>query len=178
MGYKIDEVVALNVRTLRLERKLTQEALAERAGVSKQTISNIEKGLGATSKTLESIAECLETSPLTFYQIEHLDTDIQFKRVTPKVVRFSKKQYAAELEKAVDTIVTATREHICYTCVLPAIRETFAQNQDEVLACLDVAKDDKSYLILSALMDSVLDASKQAIFNDADGKPEREGIET
>ncbi len=39
LGYKIDEVVALNLRTLRLERKLTQEALAERAGVSKQTIS-------------------------------------------------------------------------------------------------------------------------------------------
>ncbi len=93
-------------------------------------------------------------------------------------MRFSKKQYAAELEKAVDTIVTATREHICYTCVMPAIRETFAQNQDEVLACLDVKRDDKGYQILSALMNSVLNASKQAIFNDADSKPERESLET
>ncbi len=107
-----------------------------------------------------------------------MDTGIQFKRVTPKVVRFNKKQYAAELEKAVDTIVTATREHICYTCVMPAIKETFVQHQDKVLACLDVKKDDTNYRILSALMDSVLDASKQAIFNDAASKPEEGRIKT
>lgn len=56
MGHKL--------RNFRLQRNMTQEDLAERSGVSRQTISSIEnEGVGAvTTKTLAKLAEALETT--------------------------------------------------------------------------------------------------------------------
>lgn len=51
------------LRQLRLQRKLTQERLAEGAGVSVDLISNIERGINAPSfETLERLAESLHVS--------------------------------------------------------------------------------------------------------------------
>lgn len=56
MGYKI--------RELRELRKMTQEELAEKSGVSRTTISQLENGemKNTTSKTLLKLARALETS--------------------------------------------------------------------------------------------------------------------
>ncbi len=56
MGYKI--------RELRELRKMTQEELAEKSGVSRATISQLENGemKNTTSKTLLKLARALETS--------------------------------------------------------------------------------------------------------------------
>lgn len=56
MGHKL--------KNFRLQRNMTQEDLAERSGVSRQTISSIEnEGVGAaTTKTLAKLAEALETT--------------------------------------------------------------------------------------------------------------------
>lgn len=56
MGHKL--------KIFRLEREMTQEELAKRSGVSRQTISSIEnEGVsGATTKTLAKLAKALETT--------------------------------------------------------------------------------------------------------------------
>lgn len=52
------------LKKCRIERDMTQEELARRSGVSRQTIASIEKdGAGsATTKTLAKIAEALGTT--------------------------------------------------------------------------------------------------------------------
>lgn len=52
------------VKVARLEKRLTQEALAERAGVSTPFIGHIERGTRkASMETLVSIANALGTDP-------------------------------------------------------------------------------------------------------------------
>lgn len=48
-----------NVRTLRLQRNLSQETLASRAGVSLNALKNLEGGKGATLRTLLSVLRAL-----------------------------------------------------------------------------------------------------------------------
>ena len=56
MGYRIKE--------LRIEKKMSQEELAEKSNVSRTTISNIENGTDKTvlTSTLMRIAQALETT--------------------------------------------------------------------------------------------------------------------
>ncbi len=56
MGYKIKEV--------REEKRMTQEELAKKSGISRTTISGLENGTMRfpSSKTLLSIAKALDTS--------------------------------------------------------------------------------------------------------------------
>lgn len=56
MGYRI--------REFRKAQRMSQEELAERSGVSRQTISMIENndGKAATTKTLAKIAKALDTT--------------------------------------------------------------------------------------------------------------------
>ena len=56
MGYKIKE--------LREAMKMTQEELAEKSGVSRGTISDLENGIDrtTTSKTLVKLAQALDTT--------------------------------------------------------------------------------------------------------------------
>lgn len=47
------------LRRLRLERDIEQVTLAEVAGVSRQTVINLEQGRGATTATLVSVVDAL-----------------------------------------------------------------------------------------------------------------------
>ena len=54
---------AKRLKTLRIEKQLTQEELAKRTNLSTSFISNLERGVNAPSfETLESIAEALGVS--------------------------------------------------------------------------------------------------------------------
>jgi transcriptional regulator with XRE-family HTH domain len=56
--------VAANVRRLRIRRGLTQEALAERAGIDLTTEQRIERGAtNLTLAVLVALAESLEVAP-------------------------------------------------------------------------------------------------------------------
>lgn len=57
-------IMGNKLKVFRIERGITQEELAVRSGVSRQTISTIENdGVGAaTTKTLARIAEALGTT--------------------------------------------------------------------------------------------------------------------
>ena len=55
--------LGLRMRAYRLERRLTQEQLAEKLGRSVETISNLERGLSRPSDaTLHRLARALEVS--------------------------------------------------------------------------------------------------------------------
>lgn len=58
------EKLILNVRSLREEKKLSQEELAKMAGISRTTLSKIESGddISVTSDTLLSLAKALNTT--------------------------------------------------------------------------------------------------------------------
>ncbi|MDT2698499.1 helix-turn-helix transcriptional regulator [Enterococcus gallinarum] len=60
-----------NVTKLRKSKNLSQEQLAEKVGLKKQSISNIERGNRyPTFETLEKIASVLEASPIELFGTE------------------------------------------------------------------------------------------------------------
>lgn len=60
----LKRVMAVNVRRLRDARNLTQEGLAERAGLSARYVSSIERGVVSASVTvLGRVARALDVDP-------------------------------------------------------------------------------------------------------------------
>lgn len=60
----LKEVMAINMRRLRYDRKLTQEELAARAGLSMRYVGSIERGaVSASVSVLGKIAEALGVDP-------------------------------------------------------------------------------------------------------------------
>lgn len=57
--------LARQVSVLRQAAKMTQNELAQRAGVSRQTVSNLERGTVPQSQTLRTILGVLQASPST-----------------------------------------------------------------------------------------------------------------
>lgn len=66
---KLRRVVAQNVRRLRRKGGLTQEELADRAGLNRNYIGMIEREENApTVDALEQIAKALDTDPVVLFQ--------------------------------------------------------------------------------------------------------------
>lgn len=57
---KLSAALAHNVRMVRLRRRLSQAALARRAGLTQQCVSTIERGLRPTPATVRKIARALK----------------------------------------------------------------------------------------------------------------------
>ena len=55
----LNNIYCSNVRTLRMLRGITQEELADKVGIYQGRLSAIERGAGASNKTLAKIAEVL-----------------------------------------------------------------------------------------------------------------------
>lgn len=162
--YQIDEAVKYNLKALRLDRGLTQQALADMAGVSKQTVSNIEKGQGANSRTLARVAECLEVSPLAFFREPEKGADIEFKRVSTKTAKLNTAQYTATLGQAVDSIVRDVEGRLYNVSVMPAVKEMFAQNRDRLLDSLNAERSGTNYSVLATFEEAILQQIKKSIF--------------
>jgi transcriptional regulator with XRE-family HTH domain len=63
-GMDLKDVLAINLRRLRNERRLTQEELAERAGISSRYVGAIERAdVSASVTILGQIAEALIVEP-------------------------------------------------------------------------------------------------------------------
>ena len=66
--------VQVNVRKVRKKRGLTQEELARKVGVSRQTIVNVEQGRYKPSILLAlKIAKVLDTDVETLFKLEEVD---------------------------------------------------------------------------------------------------------
>ena len=62
-------IVARNIRRLRAERDITQEELAERAGLNRNYVGMIEREENApTVDTLEKLSEVLQVEPTSLLQ--------------------------------------------------------------------------------------------------------------
>lgn len=169
MSLRIDEIVGLNLKTVRVQRNLTQQALADRAKVSKQTISNLESGQGATSKTIERLAECLEVSPLTFYKETVQEGHIRYKRVSGKSSStFDATCYVQELSTTIDNMVQQLKSDIFYKQVSPIIKEYFEGNADSFLRDLDVARNDKNCDVIFSMQDGLLESVRCSILGKDD----------
>ena len=61
----LNEIVSNNLKNTRLQRKLSQEALAARAGLSVSFISMLERGQRSPPlDTLERLAKALRVTPI------------------------------------------------------------------------------------------------------------------
>lgn len=63
------KLVGINVRRLRIERDMTQEAFAERSGFSQQYVSDLERGRrNPTVVSLYELASALDVAPAELLQ--------------------------------------------------------------------------------------------------------------
>ena len=66
---RLRAIVARNLRRLRAERDITQEELAERAGLNRNYVGMIEREENApTVDTLEKLAEVLQVEAMSLLQ--------------------------------------------------------------------------------------------------------------
>lgn len=159
---KIDETVSINLRAVRTKLGLTQAALAQMAGVSKETVSRLERGEGGNSKTIERLAEVMDVSPLALFAEVPRETDVTLKRVSAKAARLDKARYSAMLSQTVDLIVQDTENKLYYLNVMPCIKRTFADNWGVLLAGLRNGGNAES--LLSVLEETLLYSVKESIF--------------
>ncbi|MBR0945502.1 transcriptional regulator with XRE-family HTH domain [Bradyrhizobium japonicum] len=65
------EIVATNLRRLRHAKSLSQEELADRAGINRNYVGMLEREQhSATVDMLEKLAEVLEADPVEFFRRE------------------------------------------------------------------------------------------------------------
>jgi len=63
------EIVARNLRRLRHDRGLSQEELADRAGINRNYVGMLEREQhAATVDMLEKLADVLEADPVEFFR--------------------------------------------------------------------------------------------------------------
>ena len=94
-----------NIKTLRLEKGITQEVMADALGVDTAVISNIEKGKRDLKvKELEIIANCLSvdvlylfTYPKKYVDVETIKSDKEDKVSVTFEVSPSKRDYLLHL---------------------------------------------------------------------------------
>ena len=68
---------AKRLKTLRIEKQLTQEELAEITGLSTSFISSMERGINAASfETLESLAKALDVPVRDLFDFESYGPEI------------------------------------------------------------------------------------------------------
>ena len=171
MSFQIDEVVGYNLKEIRLNKNMTQQFLANLTNVSKQTISNIEKGQGANSKTLERIAQYLDVSPLDFYkEVSEVDIgNVEFKRASTKGIDKCSSinyDYVKEITLLITSIVNDTKENIYYQKVLPVVKDIFKNNRDILLDKLDAVKSHSNYIVLYDLEEIIISGIKQVIYDE------------
>ncbi len=66
---RLREIVARNLRRLRHAKGLSQEELADRAGINRNYVGMLEREENAaTVDMLEKLAEVLETDPIVFFE--------------------------------------------------------------------------------------------------------------
>jgi len=91
------------LRELREEAELSQEELGERAGIHRNTIYNLEKGVTKeiTAEGAAALAAALRVRPR--------DLGLNIRRAAPRSVRF--RQLTTEQRQLVDELLTFAPEH-------------------------------------------------------------------
>ncbi|HUN55215.1 MAG TPA: helix-turn-helix transcriptional regulator [Smithella sp.] len=104
---KRKNIVGNNIRIVRTEKGITQEALALESGLSQGYINQLENGKRLyTQKSLEMIAEALSTPVINFFQEEDVKPENPKKRkrdIDDK--KYTKKELLSLLNSMPDHII-------------------------------------------------------------------------
>ena len=166
MANKINDTVAYNVKLLRLEKRMSQQTLADQAGLSKQMISNIENGMNSSTQNLEKIAYCLAVPPLSLYrEPDTVDNEVRFKRITQKVEEKNTRQYVLDLEKSVQAITGKAMNQMYQQIVMPTVHEAFNQNKTTLLIELDAQCSEANKQTVDAFEAALLESIERALIN-------------
>lgn len=67
----LKEIMAINIRRLRYDKKLTQEELADRSGLSARYVGSIERGaVSASVSILGKVAAALDVDPCDLIRVQ------------------------------------------------------------------------------------------------------------
>jgi transcriptional regulator with XRE-family HTH domain/fructose-1,6-bisphosphatase/inositol monophosphatase family enzyme len=136
---------------MRKTKKLTQQALADRAGVARQTISSIEAGDGnPTQEVLEKLAGALECSIS--------DLSRPARRIAPEWSLEERRLYTECLERVVELV---GKEVLNYT---GPNADQFAGGHGHVSAAIDAYAHDQMMTAVSSIFESRLN-NRQWIIN-------------
>lgn len=86
----IEEIIGAKITKIRLEQELTQAELAEKVGISLETVSRLERGVTFPSlKTVNKIATVLEVPMKEFFDFDEQESkDRSFERELHKFIAF------------------------------------------------------------------------------------------
>lgn len=83
----IKKIIGERIKKLRIEKKLTQDALAEMASLDQRTISHIENGHSLSMSTLESLVKALNIGTVEFFELNIIDkTDKEIIKEITKIL--------------------------------------------------------------------------------------------
>ena len=95
---ELKKLIGNKIKTIRKQKGITQEKLAELIGIETPSMSNIETGKYSPSiETLQKLAEILNVKPYEFYQVEDLtltDKKNEIKNIlneNPKLIEITYK---------------------------------------------------------------------------------------
>ena len=96
----LKEIYRKNIKTLREERNMTQEALAEKVGISEKYLSALETGSKSGSfETLESLAKALKVEPYELLLPSGKEISLDSRKTKDLMRRFR-----GTLNELVDTV--------------------------------------------------------------------------
>ena len=98
--YELKQIYGRNIKRLREERKMTQDALSEKIGLNEKYLSTIETGAKWGSfDTLISLANALNVEPYELLLPNGKEVSIDSRRTKELMVRFR-----TNLNELVDTV--------------------------------------------------------------------------
>ncbi|MBQ8458572.1 helix-turn-helix transcriptional regulator [bacterium] len=87
----IKKLVGQRIKTIRKNKKFTQEKLAEQIGIEPQSLSYMESGKFAPSPdTLQKLSEILGVKPFEFYYFEDI-TEVEMEKTLIHALQNDKK---------------------------------------------------------------------------------------
>ena len=103
------ERLARNVIVQRARAALSQKALAERAGLTRVTVSNVERGLGASIQTVSRIAHALGTTYSDLFT-DHARARARARRNDPLARAEQAREDSVDAYQLIDAIEEAGAE--------------------------------------------------------------------
>ena len=99
-------LIGVRIKSLRRGRGLTQEQVAERADLSVNYLSRIERGLeNPTLETLLSLAKALKVEPFDLFTFEHDDAPRRLRQSLARLVNEARDDQLSQVVKVLRALL-------------------------------------------------------------------------